>query len=130
MPLGRRPILATAVVVGASRSAAKHEIEKQEKQNARAQAEADRAADKRAREEAERARRTQLEIDAAIARDRARNEQSRAVQGPPSYGSPSYGSPSYGPNDGNRGGCRYCPACGHACQAGDAWCGKCGQRQG
>ncbi|KAI5262144.1 hypothetical protein E4T47_09343 [Aureobasidium subglaciale] len=63
----RRPLLGAALVVGASRSAARNEVEKQ----AAREAEIRLAADMRRREEEERAMRTQRAIDESIARQYA-----------------------------------------------------------
>jgi len=79
-PRRRRPLLGAALIVGASRSAAKHEVQKQSLQNEQAQMAADRAAEKKVREQEEMARRNQLAIDEAIAKERSRTEQTHKQQ--------------------------------------------------
>ncbi|PVH91263.1 hypothetical protein DM02DRAFT_361971 [Periconia macrospinosa] len=76
-PLRRRPILGAAVVYGASRSAAKHEIAKQAERDMQTEAEIRMAEDRRQREEAERQRQQQAAIDQAVAREREQNERRR-----------------------------------------------------
>jgi len=76
-PRRRRPILGAAVVYGASRSAAKHEIAKQAERDMQTEAEIRMAEDRRQREEAERQRQQQAAIDQAVAREREQNERRR-----------------------------------------------------
>jgi hypothetical protein len=138
----RRPVLGAAVVYGASRSAAKHEANKQEQRYAEAQLSAERAAEKQRREEEERERRTQLAIDEAIAKERSRNAPVEAepryavayggetgMTGP--YDVPPYSRYNKGPAaDESKGvATHYCPECRNVCKSGDKFCSRCGCRQ-
>ncbi|KFY28070.1 hypothetical protein V491_00642 [Pseudogymnoascus sp. VKM F-3775] len=78
----RRPVLGAALVYGASRSAARHEVEEQNQRSVEAQLSADRAAEKQRFEEEQRERRTQLAIDEAIAKERSKYA---AVETEPHY---------------------------------------------
>ena len=75
----RHPFLGTAVVVGASRSAARHKVEREEERSAQMQQQADREAAQGRYEEEERDRRTQLAIDEALAKERSKKEQQLAI---------------------------------------------------
>src|SRR5277367_6294014 len=120
-----RPILGAAVVVAASKSAAKHEVENQAQRNMEAQVAAGRAADKQRREEEERDRRTQLAIDEAIQKERSRVELTEAKQdysqattaqtGRRDHTDNATPYSGYGSKDGERLGAttRYCPECGN-----------------
>lgn len=137
----RRPLLGAAVVVGASRSAARHEVERQAQRNAEMQLAADRAADKQRREEDERDRRTQLAIDEAIAKERSRTNQAEEV---PPYTKaitrergindqteqmPSYTGYGHGVDEKKGANVRYCPECQHVCKREDKFCSRCGHKQ-
>mgnify|MGYP006877403929 CR=1 FL=1 len=100
----RRPILGAAVLVGASRAAARSEVQKQTQRDAETQIAVETAADRKWREERENERRTQLAIDEAIAKEKSRTENQGANM-------------------------RYCSNCGNACERKDKFCSKCGQRQ-
>lgn len=76
-PQRRRPILGAAIVYGASRSAAKHEIARQAERDMQTEAQIRMAEDRRQREEAERQRQQQAAIDQAVAREREQNERRR-----------------------------------------------------
>ncbi|KAH7112212.1 hypothetical protein B0J11DRAFT_619797 [Dendryphion nanum] len=137
----RRPILGAALLVGASRSAARNEVEKQAQRSAETQMAAERAVDKSRREEEERERRTQLAIDEAIARERSRAQN--ADRAPPNFKDAPTGhgtayqigqaSPyvSYGQSVGEKQGAniRYCPNCAYVCALEDKFCSRCGQKQ-
>lgn len=137
----RRPILGAAVLVGASRSAARHEVKKQGQQNSEMEMAAERAADQKIREEAEMERRTQLAIDEAIIKERSRvDNEARAppyvAVGPAGYNvGPAAGQVEQNVHQGYGGGAnqgvksRYCSSCGHACQDRDRFCSGCGQQQ-
>lgn len=136
-----RPLLKAAVVVGASKSAAKHEVQKQEQRNLEMQRAADKAAEKERREEEERDRRTQLAIDEALQKERKRAEQADAelryakantggmgrtdqIYVPPTYF-------AYSPEADEKKGenTHYCPECRNRCKNGDKFCSGCGCRQ-
>jgi hypothetical protein len=144
----RRPVLGAAVVYGASKSAARHEAEKQGQRNAEMQMAAERGADKKRREEEERDRRTQLAIDEALAKERSKNEQKLAVDaavarersrslaaatggGIADHTATEHAPPSYTQGvDGKSGEkLRYCPNCGHKCNREAKFCAECGQKQ-
>jgi hypothetical protein len=137
----RRPILGTAILVGASRSAARHEMEKQKQRDAETQIAIERAADKKRREEEENDRRTQLAIDEAIARERSRNEDAsklplchEAVPVGHSTAHPieqaqPYVSHGQGAGEKQEAKIWYCPGCGYGCKHGDKFCSKCGKKQ-
>ncbi|KAM5373437.1 hypothetical protein ACJZ2D_006931 [Fusarium nematophilum] len=83
----RRPILGAAVVVGASRAAARHEVEKQTAVNAQREFEVQQQVELRRREEEEQERRTQRAVDEAMRKAAAENQASQqseaAVNSPP-----------------------------------------------
>ncbi|KAI5197923.1 hypothetical protein AUEXF2481DRAFT_516600 [Aureobasidium subglaciale EXF-2481] len=110
----RRPLLGAALVVGASRSAARNEVEKQ----AAREAEARLAADTRRREEEERAMRTQRAIDESIARQYA------AVGKQPEP--PIYYPGVQGASLANMKDVRYCRQCNSLCKLQDKFCSACG----
>lgn len=126
----RRPVLATAVVVGASSSAARHEVAHQGQVAATQQQVAQMQTELQMRDEEDRERRTQAAIDEAIAKERQHNEQiqaeeSRAIANamkatgggaPPIYNS--------APADAKT--VRYCRQCGNECHIGDKFCTRCG----
>jgi hypothetical protein len=111
-----RPLLGAAVVVGASRSAARHEVARQSQMSAEALRQADAANQRQMQEEAARDQKTQLAIQAALAEERSRskspmphehhtqqlNQQGGAVVG-------------------------YCAACGMQRMAVDKFCSRCGK---
>ncbi|KAL5371813.1 hypothetical protein DPSP01_013994 [Paraphaeosphaeria sporulosa] len=112
----RRPLLGAALVVGASRSAARHEVEREAQRSAEMQWAAEKAAVDKRREEEERDRRTQLALDEAIAKERQRTESTQSSR------QPGVGE-KQAPN------VRYCPSCGHACLRGAKFCSMCGEKQ-
>lgn len=115
-----RPLLATAVVVGASRSAARHEVASQNQQATQQQQARDVEAEKKRREEDERALRTQLAIDDAIGKERTRSAQMMPVPA----------QPIYGPHPMKEGGgshC-FCGGCGVVRRREDRFCGGCGMQ--
>jgi hypothetical protein len=136
-----RPLLGAAVVIGASRSAAKHEVAKQEQRNSEMQRAADREAERKRREDEERDRRTQLAFDEAIEKERSRAGQAEAaprntISNTGGAGTayfaddvPSYSS--YDPKTGERKGVNthYCSECGNLCKRGDKFCSRCGFKQ-
>jgi hypothetical protein len=137
----RRPILGAAVLVGASRSAARHEVEKQAQRDAERPMAVERAAEKKLLEQKENDRRTQLAIDEAIAKENRRIENADKV---PTCSDPvtkGYGAAhqiELTPSNVNSGqgvckeqvnNTQYCPNCGHGCRRGDRFCTKCGHKQ-
>ena len=136
-----RPLLGAAVVVGASRSAAKHEVQKQEQRNLEMQVAADKAAEKERREEEERDRRTQLAIDEAFRKERNSAEQADAEQhyakaktggmgrADQIYDSPTYFTSSSEADEKKGETTHYCPECRNRCKGGDKFCNRCGCRQ-
>jgi len=107
----RRPVLGAAVLVGVSRSAARHEVQKQSQQDDIREMEIEREVERRRREEEEQQRRTQLAVDEAVKKSGAGNQPAQyvnfsnqpplpqqaamyQVSAPPPYQGPSYGRPS------------------------------------
>ena len=137
----RRPLLGAAVLVGASRSAARHEVEKQAQRDAERHMAIEQAADKKWREEKENDRRTQLAIEEAIAKEKGRAENGNRSTAypeavPTGYGkayqmeqAPPYGSYGQPVGENQTATTQYCPNCGYACKRGDKFCSKCGQKQ-
>jgi hypothetical protein len=132
------PILGTALVVGASRSAARREVQRQGESTAAMQAQMldqqDREEAKRRRDEEDQDKRTQLAIEAALAKDRA----SRGEEGLPSYGMAQNGNGrqynqnenvQYGRSQQDNTNSQYCPACGQLNQRDNKFCPGCGRRQ-
>jgi hypothetical protein len=115
----RRPILAAAFVVGASKSAAKHEVAKQSQQSAEAQRWADVAAQCRGQEEVARDAKTQLAINDAIAKERSRSISPllpTQISNGHEYQSGQARAVTAG----------YCLTCGMARQSNTRFCGGCG----
>ncbi|RKK59529.1 hypothetical protein BFJ69_g17300 [Fusarium oxysporum] len=73
----RRPILGAAVVVGASRTAARHEVQQQELVEAQREDEIQRGIELRRREEEEQDLRTQRAVDEAIKKAALENQASQ-----------------------------------------------------
>lgn len=129
------------MLVGASRSAARHEVERQAERDAQARIAADRSAEKRLLEEKERERRTQMAIEEALAKERARTEPAEnsvhrsdvmpagQVNTNQMGSAPPY--TAYGPSTGEQQGARakFCPNCGYECAREDKFCGRCGQKR-
>jgi L-fucose isomerase-like protein len=113
-----RPLLGAAVVVGASRSVAKHEVAKQNQMSSDAQRQADAAYQQQVQEEAARDQKTHLAIEAALADERSRNK------------SPMMHSNQEIIYSGQRreGVTGYCAACGTQRAATDRFCGGCGMK--
>ncbi|KAM6529223.1 hypothetical protein FALCPG4_007370 [Fusarium falciforme] len=82
----RRPILGAAVVVGASRSAARHEVQRQAAMDTQRELEIQREVELRRRNEEEQERRMQRAVDEAIQKAAVENpppQQSAAALAPP-----------------------------------------------
>ncbi|WAO91331.1 Hypothetical protein NCS54_00879800 [Fusarium falciforme] len=82
----RRPILGAAVVVGASRSAARHEVERQAAMNTQRELEIQREVELQRRNEEEQERRMQRAVDEAIQKAAVENpapQPSAAALAPP-----------------------------------------------
>jgi hypothetical protein len=110
-----RPILGAAVVVGASRSAARHEVANQAQMSAEAQRQADSAHQRQLQEEAERDQKTQLAIQAALVEERSRDK------------SPMQPIQHFEQPHQQRGAVvGYCAACGTQRIAGHKFCSQCG----
>ncbi|KAK3688890.1 hypothetical protein B0T22DRAFT_512779 [Podospora appendiculata] len=62
----RRPVLGTAVVIGASRAAARHEVQKQSTSQSQYEDDVAREAERRRQEEAEQEERTQRAVEQAL----------------------------------------------------------------
>ena len=138
-----RPLLGAAVLVGASRSAAKHEVAKQAQLASEAERSAQRAAEAQRREEEKNDRRTQQAINEAIEKERRRNElaqmESRNAamnMGGSGSGSIPGGQIIYSSNvraseAGQTMGADtfYCPQCRNVCRLGDKFCSRCGRQQ-
>ncbi len=129
----RRPLLATAAVIGASRSAARHEVASQGQVAETQQQAAQMQAEMQMREEQERERRMQAAIDEAIAKERQLNEQtqvkeSRAIANTWEV-TAGQASPIYNSALADAKTVRYCRQCGNACRVGDKFCTHCGCMQ-
>jgi zinc-ribbon domain len=113
----RRPLLGAAVVIGASRSAARREVQRQGESTAAAQAQQieqqEQAEIRRQREEAEQDKRTKSAIEEALIKERARVEETL---------------PSYRIAQSDSAGKQYCPACGQLSKRDDKFCPACGRR--
>jgi hypothetical protein len=110
-----RPVLGAAVLVGASRSAARHEVAKQDQMSAEAQRQADAAHQRQLQEEAERDQKTQLAIQAALVEERSR---SKSPMPPVQHVEQSHQQ---------RGAVAgYCAACGTRRIAAHKFCSECG----
>jgi hypothetical protein len=70
----RRPLLATAAVIGVSGAAARHEVRKEQQRYESAQMSAEMEYERRRREDEERQRRTQMAIEEALAKERSKNQ--------------------------------------------------------
>lgn len=121
----RRPILGAAVVIGASRSAARHEVAQQAQMQAQRDAHALAVADQKRREEEDFARRTQKAIDESIAKER---ERVGAVNAQAQPAPPSYNAGGVAPGE-KQEGVTYCSACGSMCKVEDKFCRGCGVRR-
>lgn len=142
LPRRRHPLLGAALVVGASKSAARHEMEKQAQRDNEARL----VADCKKREEQERQIQTQLAIEEAIAKERLeaerkkREEEERQTQNQKAVEAaiarersnlqvaPQIVNSTSGLDESKRVGPRYCPECGHACQHQDKFCVNCGNK--
>ena len=137
-----RPLLGAALLVGASRSAAKHEVAKQAQLASEAELSAQRAAEAQRREEEKNDRRTQQAIDEAIEKERrkelAQTESRNAATNMGGSGSGSipggqiiYSSNVRAPEAGQTMGADtfYCPQCRNVCRLGDKFCSRCGRQQ-
>ncbi|KAH7034558.1 uncharacterized protein B0I36DRAFT_405013 [Microdochium trichocladiopsis] len=85
-PRRRRPLLGAAVLVGASKSAARHEVQKQTVMDAQREVEIQREVEARRRQEVEQERRTQRAVDEAMkkaATDNQNLQQSAPAMVPP-----------------------------------------------
>ena len=138
-----RPLLGAAVLVGASRSAAKHEVAKQAQLASEAELSAQRAAEAQRREEEKNDRRTQQAINEAIEKERRRNELAQMesrnaamnIGGSGSGSIPGgqiiYSSNVRAPEASQTMGADtfYCPQCRNVCKLGDKFCSRCGRQQ-
>jgi hypothetical protein len=111
-----RPLVATAVVVGASRSAARSQVAAQAQMNAEAQRQAEAHYQRQLQEEAARDQKTQAQIQAALAEERSRSKSPM----PPAQHNDQSGQ-SAGAIIG------YCSVCGHQRTAIDKFCSRCGK---
>jgi hypothetical protein len=119
----RAPILGTAVVIGASRAAARREVAYQ---NLAANA----AETQRRADQIEQDRRTQLAIDEAIAAERRKNEEAAQSGGKgqaQGYAPPNQ-PPQYSVDQNKAAGAFYCGACGELSSRNDKFCSNCGRR--
>lgn len=106
------PLLGTALIMGASRSSARHKVARQEQYHQNDQM----ANELRRRDEEDRERRTQAAIDEAIAKERQRVEQVQAGESGIQNGSVK----------GDVNAEKYCRRCGGGCRANDRFCTSCG----
>ncbi|KAH8805198.1 hypothetical protein F5884DRAFT_859807 [Xylogone sp. PMI_703] len=141
----RRPILGTAVVVAASRSAARHEVARQSENAAQTQAAAYQAAEAKRLEQERNDRRMQEAIDKALADERKRVEMEElqaqleaqkaerardtgSARPPPYFDSPvvDYNRPAN--PQGKAVATQFCPQCCNVCSIEDRFCGRCGHK--
>jgi len=122
----RRPVLGAAVVMGASRNAARREVASQNQ--AASNAEMQRRLDQQDQD-----LRTQQAIDAALAKERAekaavmqREEQDRGMGGRGEMGGSQ--PPPYIVNQNLAPGAFFCGACGALGNRNDTFCSGCGRR--
>jgi rubrerythrin len=115
------PLLGTAVIMGASRSSARHEVARQEQLYQNNQM----ANELRRRDEEDRERRTQAAIDEAIAKERQRVEQVQAGESGTQTGRVEF-PPVYSSDKGDVNPKKYCRRCGGGCGASDKFCTSCG----
>lgn len=115
------PLLGTAVIMGASRSSARHEVARQEQLYQNNQM----ANELRRRDEEDRERRTQAAIDEAIAKERQRVEQVQAGESGTQTGRVEF-PPVYSSGKGDVNAKKYCRHCGGGCGASDKFCTSCG----
>jgi len=113
------PLLGAAVVVGASRSSARHAYAEAEQRNAQAQHNASQAAAQKAQVEAAQNERTQAAVRAALEEERAKDavltstSQSRALQYENGHAVEAVTG--------------YCSGCGNIRRGQDKFCGCCGR---
>ncbi len=126
MPFRRRPLLATAVVVGASRSAARNETQKQQ-----AQQEAQLNTQARLQWEAEQS----TARDQKIADDAAKAALASQGQGqgqgyPQQQQAPQYAEGQRNPSQPSHGNGKpkFCSGCGHRLADGARFCEECGSQ--
>lgn len=124
----RNPLLATAVVVGASRSAARREVGKQSNNQAQYEQDVQREAERREREEKEQEVQTQRAVDEALRRAGVGGYVVDQQSGSASSPGPS-SSPPTPMSLGAEGVSQYCPACGSVCKMDDMFCRRCGRKQ-
>jgi rubrerythrin len=118
----RRPLLGTAVVVAASRSAARHEVASQNQ--AASMAEMQRRAD-----QAEQDRRTQLAIDDALMAERKKNEEAaRLSDQNQAQGHYQSQPPEYSIDRNKAAGSFFCSDCGTLSNRTEKFCSGCGRR--
>jgi rubrerythrin len=108
----RRPVLGAAVVIGASRSAARHEVANQNERDLEAEQAMEMRAEQQQREDVERDRRTQLAVKEAIIEERLRSDQGHLQT-----------------VDSGGGGRLYCSACGSGLHDSDRFCPGCGRQR-
>lgn len=112
-----RPILGAALIVGASRGAARHEVAKQGQISAEAQRQAEAANQRQLQEEAARDQKTQLAIQTALVEERSRSKSPMpSVQH------------NVQPVQQRGGQAGYCTACGAQRNPANRFCGECGNR--
>lgn len=118
----RNPLLGAAIVVGASRSAARREVASQSQ--AASAAEAQRRAD-----QAEQDRRTQLAIDEALAVERKKNEELVQPRGQnQAQGHAPSQPPQYSVDQDKGAGAFFCGACGALSNRNEKFCTNCGRK--
>lgn len=116
------PLLGTALIVGASRSSARHEVARQEQYHQNNQM----ANELRRRDEEDRERRTQAAIDEAIAKERQRVEQVHQAGESGIQTGGVVSPPVYSSVKGDVNAEKYCRRCGGGCRASDRFCTSCG----
>lgn len=120
-PMMASPLLGTALILGASRSSARHEVARQEQYHQNNQM----ANELRRRDEEDRERRMQAAIDEAIAKERQRVEQVQGGESRTQNGRVE-SPPVYSNVKGDVNAEKYCRRCGGGCRASDKFCTSCG----
>jgi len=153
-PRRRRPVLGAALVVGASRASAKHEVERQVAAEAQRESDIDRAAEEKYRRKQEQDIRAQRAAEEALRTAGVSGSIGNAsASAPPTVYlgtpqqtvlnpaiprsvTPSYTVQNNGPNlqpanvlVSDMQNIQYCPACGNTCDIADRFCRKCGIKQ-
>jgi len=117
----RRPFLATAVVVGASRAAARHEVANQAQLNAEAKRAADRQVQEALTQEARNEERIQAAVAAALEKEKMKNATTAPANQHGTAVETQPGGTKAAPT-------MHCLKCGELRKPEDKFCSRCGFR--